>query len=276
MRIGLPFLRHLSRLGVVTVFCVLPWLNAAGVHGISGSLFALDVFGWPFGDPAALLQALTTGERPASRLLLGAGCSLALAFFLGRVFCGWICPYGLLSEGMAAFRMKPHTEYVSGRKECGSRVVVLAAALVVAALGGYPALTLLSFPGALSLAPLIAHLDGFGIQLFELLVIPAGVLLLEYVLGERLWCRFVCPQGLLLGCAALLGSVCRQRGVGRTLSVQWNPASCSCKGEAPCGVVCSLRVQPRRKDGPDALRCSRCGDCVSVCTRKGKALSWKC
>ena len=71
MKIRFSLLRHLSRGGVLALFCALPWLNAAGMHGISGSLFALDIFGWPFGDPAALLQALAGGATPSVRLLWG-------------------------------------------------------------------------------------------------------------------------------------------------------------------------------------------------------------
>lgn len=274
MRRGLSFLRRLSRWGVVGVFCALPWLNAAGLHGISGSLFALDIFGWPFGDPVALLQVLASGERPAAGLLWGGGSSLALAFFMGRVFCGWICPYGLLSEGVAALGMRARAACVSGRGEFAARLVVLTAGMLLVWCG-VPALTLLSFPGTISLAPLFVRLDGVSARFFDLLVIPGMALILEALTGERLWCRFVCPQGLLLGCAAWLGRLCQRRGAFLPLSVHWHSGRCSCKGESPCRAVCTLRLQPRRKEGPDALRCSRCGDCIEVCAQKGRALRWK-
>ena len=103
---------------------------------------------------------------------------------------------------------------------------------------------------------------------------PGTVLLLEFLSGERLWCRFCCPQGLLLGAAAWLGARCGRLGRIWSLPVRWQAGSCSCKGEQPCGAVCTLRVQPRRKGGPDPLRCSRCGDCIQTCAGKGKALTW--
>lgn len=275
MRISCSVLRHCSRAGVLALFCALPWLNAAGLHGVAGSLFALDIFGWPFGDPVALVQVSASGDWPPFRLFWGAGCSLLLAFFLGRVFCGWLCPYGLLSEAVAAAgRGAACRAAGSGRAELISRCAVLAAGAGLA-LCGYPALTLLSFPGALSLAPLAVFLDGFGRLLLELLAVPATVLLLEFLLGRRLWCRFCCPQGLLLGAAARLGALCGQGGRLWAQPVRWQAGRCSCKGETPCSAVCTLGVQPRRKGGPDAMRCSRCGDCIRVCAGKGRALTWK-
>lgn len=278
MRIRLSFLRGLSRLGTAVAFCVLPWLNAAGMHGVSGSLFSLDVFGWPFGDPAALVQTLAGGGRPGAHFLLGVGSSLALAFLLGRVFCGWLCPYGLLSEAAATLggrlRARPRAWKVPARWELACRAVVLAAGTGLAACG-IPALTRLSFPGTLSLAPQIACYNGFDGVFFGLLAAPVTALLLEFLTGERLWCRFVCPQGLLLGCAARLRSWCGRWSRLPLPTVRWEASCCSCKGETPCAAACTLGVQPRRKDGPDALRCSICGECVSVCARKGRALRWK-
>ena len=278
MRIRLSFLRGLSRLGTAVAFCVLPWLNAAGMHGVSGSLFSLDVFGWPFGDPAALVQALAGGGRPGAHFLLGVGSSLALAFLLGRVFCGWLCPYGLLSEAAATLggrlRARPRAWKVPARWELACRAVVLAAGTGLAACG-IPALTRLSFPGTLSLAPQIACYNGFDGVFFGLLSAPVTALLLEFLTGERLWCRFVCPQGLLLGCAARLRSWCGRWSRLPLPTVRWEASCCSCKGETPCAAACTLGVQPRRKDGPDAVRCSICGECVSVCARKGRALRWK-
>lgn len=275
MNIRFSLLRLFSRGGVIALFCALPWLNAAGLHGISGSFFALDIFGWPFGDPAALLQALAGGATLPVRLLLGVGSSLLLAFFLGRVFCGWLCPYGLFSEAVAALSSKvARRGAAAGRNELISRTVVLTFGIGLA-LCGYPALTVLSFPGTLSLAPLAAALDGPGRLLFDLLVFPATVLLLEFIFGERLWCRFCCPQGLLLGLAAWLGARCGRLGRFWSLPVQWQAGRCSCRAEQPCGAVCTLRVQSRCKGGPDPLRCSRCGDCIQVCAGKGRALTWR-
>ena len=171
-------------------------------------------------------------------------------------------------------RARPRAWKVPARWELACRAVVLAAGTGLAACG-IPALTRLSFPGTLSLAPQIACYNGFDGVFFGLLAAPVTALLLEFLTGERLWCRFVCPQGLLLGCAARLRSWCGRWSRLPLPTVRWEASCCSCKGETPCAAACTLGVQPRRKDGPDALRCSICGECVSVCARKGRALRWK-
>ena len=91
---------------VVAVLCALPWLNAAGWRGMAGSFFALDFLGLPFADPVGAAQVAAMGFLPAGRLLGGAMLSLAAALLLGRVFCSWVCPYGLLSELLYALRWR--------------------------------------------------------------------------------------------------------------------------------------------------------------------------
>ena len=53
-------LRRLAQVAVFAGFCVLPWLTAKGL-GASGSLFALDLWGLPFADPAAAFQVAVCG-----------------------------------------------------------------------------------------------------------------------------------------------------------------------------------------------------------------------
>ena len=105
----LPLARKICQFSTLALFCALPFLASLGFAGVSGTFFSLDFFGAPFADPAsatqALGQGLWEGTLPLAALFIGAGLSLALAFFLGRVFCGWLCPYGLLSE-LAAGRRK--------------------------------------------------------------------------------------------------------------------------------------------------------------------------
>lgn len=83
---------------VLACLCLLPWAHSVGWAGVSGSFFALDVYGLPFADPLSLGQTLLQGSISAPTLWWGAGVTLLIAVLLGRVFCGWICPYGLASE----------------------------------------------------------------------------------------------------------------------------------------------------------------------------------
>lgn len=288
---SLHMLRRSCQSGIFLLFAALPWLNAAGLHLMTGSLFALDFFGIPFADPASAVQAMVLGVAagisPGWRLVAGGGLALLLALLLGRVFCGWLCPYGLLSE--LAHRLSRGSRGSAARtgrerQFFASKAGIFILALVVCAVSGYSLLTLLSMPGELSLVPMrlwqgltamrvaeqpvasgsLLAVTGLG------LLVPAVALLAEILFGKRVWCRYICPQSVMLGLAAWL---LPKNWPG--LRVGWNPASCTCKGEVPCRAACSLGCEPRHKAGPSRRDCIMCGDCVKACSRRGGALHWQ-
>lgn len=274
-------LRRCAQLLTVLLFCILPWLNAGDAHRhalAKGSLFALDLGGLPFADPAAALQVAVSGYPPTARVVLGALLSLALALSLGRVFCSWICPYGLFSELIYAAR---HGRGKQSKAACnrprakpGAAFACKAALLVVAlssaAVLAYPLPSLLSMPGELSLWPLLVRQGAGLLFLLSALAVPLAALLLEAFSGKRLWCRFVCPQSVLLGLAA---RCLPAKAWG--LRIARHAPRCACKGEAPCKQACSLALNPRQAAGPPRRDCVICGDCLKACATRGRALRWQ-
>ena len=255
---------------VVAGLCVLPWLNAAEVRQISGSFFALDFFGIPFADPVGAAQVAATGFLPGERLLTGALISLALALVLGRVFCSWICPYGFFSELAHWLRGRQGGAHVKEGRAFAGKALLLGAGLAAALVAGFPALGIVSLPGELSLLPMLVWQGGDFWLLLGAVAVPLAALALELVVGKRLWCRFVCPQSVLLGAAA---QCLPAKAPG--LRIGWQAANCTCKGKAPCQQACSLELNPRRKGGPERRDCTHCGDCVNTCANYGKALEWR-
>lgn len=282
-------IRRCAQTLTALVFCLLPWLNAPGAHQfsqftlISGSLFALDLGGLPFADPVAALQVAVGGFAPAPRLLLGTVLSLGLALLLGRVFCSWICPYGFFSELVYSLRRRAagvsggHEEPDSRRRDRRGaafmgRVGITLLGLVGAAVLGFPLLILLSMPGELSLVPLLARQEAgraAGLILLSALALPVAALALEALGGRRFWCRYICPQSVLLGLAAC----CLPQGAPG-LRVTWRASACTCKGETPCRAACSLALNPRGAAGPPRRDCVMCGDCLKACAARGGALRW--
>lgn len=264
------WVRRGVQLLVAVGLCLLPWLNAAGWREISGSFFALDLGGIPFADPVAAAQLAAMGSLPAARLLGGAALSLVAALLLGRVFCSWICPYGLLSELMYALRWRRTGERLRVRQAFWGKILLLAMGLVAALGAGFPALGIVSLPGEISLLPVLVWQGDDAWLLLGAASVPLIALTLEFVAGKRLWCRFVCPQSVLLGAAARCLS---DRAPG--LRIGWQVEKCSCKGKFPCQQACSLDLNPRRRGGPDRRDCTHCGDCLKACAGYGKALEWR-
>lgn len=275
-------LRRPVQVLALCALCIVPWANARGWNVVSGNFFALNVAGLPFADPLGVLQLLVGGAVPGKRLWLGALLALGIALVLGRVFCSWVCPYGLLSE--CAHALRKRRRGLSVRDAPAShgklfspfalRLGVVVIGLAGTALLGFPVLNRLSMPGELSLAPLAAFTTTGMPEVsdvaawFSAIGIPlliGGVLLAEMLCGQRLWCRYLCPQSVCLGLAAR----CRPGGWG----VRWTARSCICpKGSRPCRDACSLALDPRRSGGAPRQECTNCGDCVAACARYGGAL----
>ena len=124
--------RRAVQILAVAGLCVLPWVNAAGWRGVSGSFFALDFLGIPFADPVGAAQVAAMGFLPAGRLLGGALLSLGLALLLGRVFCSWVCPYGLLSELVYTLRWRRSGARLVVRQAFWGKILLLVLGLVAA------------------------------------------------------------------------------------------------------------------------------------------------
>lgn len=261
-------LRRLVQVAALALLAATPWLNRSGFTGMKGSLFAFDFFGCPFADPLGPVQMLLSGMAPGWRLAAGGGAALLLALCLGRVFCSWLCPFGLLSEAVQGLRSKaaPPKPAKHGFR---SRAAVMLAGLTLAALLGFPLLNQLSLPGGFSLglitaaAPLsdkaILSLET-RILFFALPFLPVLlVLAAEIVTGKRLWCRWVCPQSVLLSLMARLPLAPRlQRSLSR----------CTCKnGAHACRAACPLGLDPRNPRSASPLECTNCGACVLACSR---------
>ncbi len=268
-------LRRPAQILALCAVCALPWLNAHGWNAVSGDFFALNLAGAPFADPLSALQLLAAGMLPGARLWTGALLALLLALLLGRVFCSWVCPYGLLSELAYCLGKRLRGSGGASRSPAGGRrpspflfrLSVTAAGLLGAALSGFPLLNRVSLPGELSLLPLALRdaADAWASGgLWWIPALVAGLLSAELLVGRRLWCRYVCPQSVCLG----LASRCFPNG----LRVRWTPGRCTCRGTAPCHAACSLALHPRRPGGPPPLECTNCGDCVAACARHGGAL----
>ena len=268
-------LRRCVQLGVIALFCALPWLTAHDILFAQGTLFSFRIGDLSFADPAAALQAWP----PQGQLLAGAALSLLLALFLGRVFCGWICPYGFLSELAyplhqtvrgSAPAASPGRFARTRFAERLSRLLVLLLALLCIPAAGFPLLHFISMPGSISLSPLLVRIGAGFSGVSAALALPLLAVAVETLIGKRLWCRYVCPQSLLLGAAALPASK-----LHFGLRVEWRKEACTCRNGSSCGAACSMGLQPRAPGGPSRLDCTMCGDCIRACSSRGGALRWK-
>ena len=96
-----------------------------------------------------------------------------------------------------------------------------------------------------------------------------AVVIVEMAFKKRIWCRYICPQSILIALAKLINP--------KRLKVAFDPQACICMGKHndPCTKSCSLNLDPKRLNVFPETECTNCGDCVVACQKRGKALSFK-
>jgi ferredoxin-type protein NapH len=217
---------------------------------VLGNLASLQVGPIPLIDPAVGLSSMLASRATAATLLTGLILPTLLALALGPVFCSWVCPWGLISEMMDAISRRKKRNQESWAKPV--RWLVLGLVLAGSLICALPLIATISAPRLITTLPLeIFFLSSISVGTTTLIL---GVLVLELVLPQRLWCRALCP----------VGSVLVLIRWSRTLTVGWNADTCR---PGACGTNC-VKVCPWNLDPKDMgayAGCTNCGACVEGC-----------
>ncbi len=178
------------------------------------------------------------GARFSLYLLLGGGAALAL--FFGNIYCGWLCPFGALTELLYRVpirKLKVMPEFA--RRLSGLRFIILC--VVVAA-----------FIASWDLG--VASYEPFD-DLFAYAAAGMSFLFLVAVLAVsvfhyRFFCRYLCAAGALLGEVAAVG----------------RPAPrLDCRECGECAKVCPTAAIIVNREAVDAALCIECGRCRRDC-----------
>jgi ferredoxin-type protein NapH len=260
--------RRLFQISIAIAFIVIPILNRSRYSYVYGNFLAFHAFGIPFADPLAILQLSVKNFYLTLDNIVGALLPLVLAFLLGTVFCSWICPFGLLSELGQSLRTKVWGKKkkawpLSGRGFPLKMTIFVLGFIAFFIFSTTPILNQLSMPAWY--ARFFQYY--FGQDFISLCFLFILALLgLEFVAGRRLWCKYVCPQSILIILVKQLNP--------KRMQVAFDAEKCICKpGYERCEAACTLRLQPKTLYEKAELECSNCADCVVACARMGQALS---
>lgn len=209
--------------------------------------------------PIGALQAVT-GSMDFSFSFYVVGFLLAVGVLLGRVVCGFLCPFGLIQE---LIHRIPSPKLRLPRWTRALKYVILVVfvglmpVLLTDFMGmGQPAFCQYICPsgtllGALPLLAVREELrDALG-GLFLLKVFILAVTLVSCVLVYRFFCKTLCPLGAIYG---ILNRVSFWR-------LQVDESRCVHCGK--CARVCKMDVDP--VCAPDSPECIRCGACAEAC-----------
>ena len=236
--------------GVLKNACV-PGLNC---YSCPGAISAC-----PLGSLQNAISA--SADRPAFYVI---GIILLFGMFLGRVICGFLCPFGLIQELLHKIPVKKLKKNKTTQKLTCIKYVILGIFVVMIPLlfglrkQPLPAFCKYICPagtleGALMLMlhPDNADLRSLtgGIFYWKLAVLIAMVISCVFIF--RAFCRFICPLGAiysLFSKIALLG-----------VRVDMN----KCNNCGACVKTCQLDI---KRVG--ARECIQCGECIDVCPEK--------
>ncbi len=209
-----------------------------------------------FLSPYLIIQASFEGVLAGSGLaFLGLFVS---SIFLGRLFCGWLCPGGGLNDILTG---------VNSRRVTGRwlrRIKILIWVVWLASLAG----GFISSGGLRQINPLYLTESGISVDEPLKFIIYYGVilifLLISVLVGRRASCHAICWMAPFMMLGTKLGD---RLGLPR-LHIASSAAGCiSCER---CVRQCPMSIGVREKLGPELAKhsdCCLCGECVDICPK---------
>ncbi|MHB0975795.1 MAG: 4Fe-4S binding protein [Candidatus Aquicultorales bacterium] len=260
-------------------------------------LAVLTLTVWPLGhiylgvfllaNPLIALNSLLNGVW-RWEMLIGA-LVFALPFLLGRVYCGYICPFGTMVEILGPRKKKLRkNKFRDVLIKLPTFILIFCLAMIVAGSAAFltfDPLSTVTRTGTTVIYPsldkaarvventlytvkplepatdlLVAFLNGrFVFQkplLYQLQLVILGMFLIIAGLSfiyRRFWCRYLCPMG------ALLGFLSRFSRFGRIVDAK------KCTRCGVCESVCALDAVREEGISTDKARCQLCFECADTC-----------
>ena len=238
---------------ILAQFSWFPWFK-----GSTSGTRILDII--PITDPLAAIELLVATHSITTTAIIGAAILILVAILMGPIFCGFICPLGLVLDLNQSIRNlfrriilhKTKRHDASNTVPPWSRYALLGILLGFALISGIPLFQALSPINLLVRALVMGSFFG--------LIVVGGIMMLEWFL-PRVWCRALCPLG---ACYSIIG----RKGIWR---VRINPKTAGqiqckqCQIRCPMGIRLMTDYTLPGYESISHPSCIRCGDCIDIC-----------
>jgi ferredoxin-type protein NapH len=230
--------------------------------------------------PAGLVQNIASSGTLLIPTLISGVLLLLSALLGGRLFCGWICPFGFVLDllnkifglfdapraariralgGKVLSPLKRFAFFANRSNKYG----VLAGATAAASMTGNQSFC--------TVCPIGVVCRSYGLDSalggVELAAVPL-VAAMDLGRSRRSWCRYFCPVGALFALAARFAPVFIEIGAQHCRKF-----SCKrCAAVCPMGIIDEETLQEGGKPVVNRAECIMCLRCVDVCPYKAAKL----
>lgn len=213
---------------------------------IMGEFAFYGIFRCPFAVPYISCGNCPVVQCPGRWLWIPAWIGILVsAVVMGRAFCGWACPAGLVADLLSKLAvLKAWLKRSTERLVAVSKYPVLIVAVVVFLAWDNPRWAIPIRTGEFfnSVRLTFEHANVLWIVRTAVIVgaIALGALIAHF------WCRYLCATGGVLEITSKLAIFRYYR-------------SAQCNDCDECRAVCPMETRPAE------LHCTNCGDCRTVC-----------
>lgn len=223
-----------------------------------------------FSCPIGALQAVIGSWQYRFSLYAG-GFLVLVGAALGRLACGWLCPFGLVQDLIHKIPgVKKIRTFRSDRLLRWFKYVILAVFVILLPMvvvdftgQGAPAFCKYICPSGTLMAgvPLLSadqQLRPAVGPLFSWKMIVLAAVLVAGLFVYRPFCKYLCPLGAVYGLFNRV-ALCR---------LTWDADACIHCGR--CYRACPMGIDPTRNAG--SCECIRCGKCVHACPKSALSM----
>ncbi|MFA6895371.1 MAG: 4Fe-4S binding protein, partial [Bacteroidales bacterium] len=266
----------------------------------------------PFGGLETLATYLTRGSLACSmtmvQIMMGVILTLGVILF-GKLFCGYVCPMGLINELFFKLRKKLKIKFIKIANGSVADKILRVVKYLLLFTVFYMTLSS-SELFCKNFDPYYAFATGFkGEITIWMTIISISVLILGSLLVDMFWCKYICPLGalsnlfkftiwfvglilfyailvllgvniswlylLIAACVMgyLLEILCGNPKIFPFMHVNRNEEKCNNCGV--CAKKCPYHIDVDKLQKVKSVDCTLCGECVASCKKEALTIT-KC
>jgi ferredoxin-type protein NapH len=218
---------------------------------VQGDVWAAQIGNYKITDPLSFLGNLARTKKVYGLLFWAALAPIVLTLLIGKVFCSWVCPMGLLFElndKLRNYLIKKGVPLFQWTIPGWYKYIVLAVGLIAGVLFGVHFFFMI-YPPKLVSGEIYFWVTRSAFS-FGLLFIFC-YLAVELLFAPRLWCRSLCPGGAVY---TLLNKL-------RIVRIKNDLKNCTNCGI--CDKLCPYQINPSA--GHLSAECDHCSICIDQC-----------